>query len=218
MLFENEERARKHGRFGRICKTCGELLGSAPDRDGEMLEWVCKTDGCLENGVVFARTAIRLDHVERFGQTPTNEIVLGKNLGGITPKEILHQVMQRNKDVIKIEKGRIIEDGNKFQMHTQEGRFALSTRRRQVSARENAREPQEYEERAIKLLSEWNEHLPLTLQLNNARIAQVATLVRKSVKKEAAKYGTLERKNLINIINVPLRNNNVPVIGQEIPA
>ncbi len=109
----------------RTCKVCEAALASAPDVNGEMLEWVCANKKCERNGWVVARSPIHQEHVERFGRTPTNEGVFGKNLGGTVPKQMLHMIAQQNKDVVSRDKF-ILEKGNKFRMDTREGRKALS--------------------------------------------------------------------------------------------
>ncbi len=63
------------------CKKCGEKLTTAPEATGEMLEILCKKEGCPKEGEVLRRVPIRIDHVERLSRRPTNRGLFDRGLG-----------------------------------------------------------------------------------------------------------------------------------------
>lgn len=63
------------------CEACGEKLAAAPEATGEMIEILCKKEGCPKAGEVLRRAPVRIDHVERLSRRPTNRGLHDRGLG-----------------------------------------------------------------------------------------------------------------------------------------
>jgi len=214
-VFSEAESEPPVSKRGPVCQRCGNSLAHAPNVTGEMLESFCETDACTMKALVVKRTPLQPEHVERFGRTPTNAIVFGKGIGGVVPERIQHQIMQQNRNVVKIENGRIIERGDAFTMATSEGRLRLKAERCQLKTRNSSTEEDKDVKKALELLSNHNMSLPSCVSLSVEQIDRVASFVRAGIRKAKTTRPSLTKKNLVVIINAVLAVNGSPMIRQR---
>lgn len=159
---EEETRPLRNANAKRqTCETCGEPLERASD--GEL---ACKKETCPAQGVVLPRFRLAtFEAVERFGQSPTNEGVFGKNLGGTAPKQIFWDIVNMN---------------NKFRINTREGRKELA---REIRRLQHLAQPEEDPNIhcTLEMLSQHNRQ---RLHLNQERYAMLCQFMRPIISSE----------------------------------
>lgn len=203
----------KSRRRAACCPNCGGRVIVAPDVTGELLERSCRV--C---GLVLGRPMpLHVEHVERFKRTPTNFVVFGGGLGNTAHQIVLHAITQRNKDVVAIEKGRIIEANNNFIMATAEGRKRMKAQQCQFKSMVAPSERDKNVKRALEIISRWNREQGKLWNkedgfLDEAQLSHLSSRIIKSMRATTEKYGIVKRSRILLVINTLLRMYGYPPI------